>query len=80
MTGNIRDVADGLYDALAPFSSSETRAQGRGQAIDFGFITLTYFLGAIVGAWAAPRLFNHSLWLAEPLLIAVALRSLRHLR
>jgi uncharacterized membrane protein YoaK (UPF0700 family) len=79
MTGNIRDVADGLYEALAPFSSSEMRAEGRGRAVDFGFITLAYFVGAIVGGWAAPRLFNHSLWLAEPLLIAVGLRSLRNL-
>jgi uncharacterized membrane protein YoaK (UPF0700 family) len=80
MTGNLRDATDGLYDTLAPFSTPEIRAKGRTQAVDFGLITLTYLSGAIIGAWAAPRLFNHSLWLAEPLLIIVALRFLRHFR
>jgi uncharacterized membrane protein YoaK (UPF0700 family) len=72
MTGNLRDVAEGLYEDLASSSKPETRTQGRAKTIDFGLIVLGFLLGAIVGAWAAPRFGNHSLWLAEPLLIAVA--------
>ena len=40
-------------------------------------ISLCFLAGAVLGAWAAPRFANHSLWIAEPLLIAVALHC-RH--
>jgi uncharacterized membrane protein YoaK (UPF0700 family) len=78
MTGNLRDVAEGLYEALAPSSRAETRDQGRAKTIDLGLMVLCFFLGAVIGAWAAPRFGNHSLWLAEPLLIAVAVPVFRH--
>ncbi len=77
MTGNLRDVAEGLYENLAPSSTPETRSQGRAKAVDLSLITLCFLLGAVVGAWAA-RFGNHSLWLAEPLLIAVAVPTFRH--
>jgi uncharacterized membrane protein YoaK (UPF0700 family) len=78
MTGNLRDVAEGLYENLAPSSRPETRSEGRAKTVDFGLIVLCFLLGAVVGAWAAPRFGNHSLWLAEPLLIAVAVPTFRH--
>ena len=78
MTGNLRDVAEGLYEDLAPSSEPETRSQGRAKTVDLGLIVLCFLLGAVVGAWAAPRFGNHSLWLAEPLLIAVAVSVFRH--
>jgi uncharacterized membrane protein YoaK (UPF0700 family) len=77
ITGNLRDVAEGLYEALAPNSTPETREKGLSQARALGFICLCFLTGAILGAWAAPRFANYSLWLAEPLLLAVAIISFR---
>jgi uncharacterized membrane protein YoaK (UPF0700 family) len=77
VTGNLRDVAEGIYDAVNPRSSPETREQGISQARALGLICLCFLGGAILGAWAAPRFANHSLWLAEPFLIAVAVLSTR---
>ena len=77
MTGNMRDVAEGVYQALTPNSTTETREKGLFQARDLGLISLCFLLGAILGAWAAPRFANHSLWLAEPFLLAVAAFTFR---
>jgi uncharacterized membrane protein YoaK (UPF0700 family) len=79
VTGNLRDMAEGLYEATIPGATPEAREKGRAQALDLGLICLCFFLGALLGAWAAPRFANHSLWLSIPLLLAVALRVLRHL-
>jgi len=79
-TGNLRDVAEGIYDALLPNASRETRKNGRAEARDLGLITLCFLAGAVLGAWSAPHLGNYSLWLAEPLLIAVAIHCRRHWR
>jgi uncharacterized membrane protein YoaK (UPF0700 family) len=77
MTGNLRDVAEGLYEALTPNSTSESRERGLSQARDLSLISLCFLLGAILGAWAASRFANHSLWLAEPFLLAVAVITFR---
>lgn len=76
ITGNLRDAVEGLYDGLAPSSTPEVREKGRSQAFDLGLICLCFLAGAIVGAWGAPRFGNHSLWMAEPLLLTLALRLL----
>jgi uncharacterized membrane protein YoaK (UPF0700 family) len=78
VTGNLRDVAEGIYDAVAPDAKSDVREKGREKALDLGLICLCFLTGAVVGAWAAPRLANHSLWLADPLLITATLRAFRH--
>jgi uncharacterized membrane protein YoaK (UPF0700 family) len=79
ITGNLRDVAEGLYDALNPslYSSPEIREKGLSQARALGLICLCFLIGAVLGAWSAPRFFNYSLWLAEPLLLAVVLLLFR---
>jgi uncharacterized membrane protein YoaK (UPF0700 family) len=77
ITGNLRDVAEGLYDALTPGSTAETREKGFSQARALGLISLCFLAGAILGAWAAPRFGNHSLWLAEPFLLVIAMLSFR---
>jgi len=77
VTGNLRDAIEGLYDTLAPSTAPEVREKGRSQAFDLGLICLCFLAGAVTGAWAAPRFGNHGLWIAEPLLLAVALRLLR---
>jgi uncharacterized membrane protein YoaK (UPF0700 family) len=78
LTGNLRDVAEGLYDGLKPSSTPEAREKGLSQAWDLGLICLCFLAGAVIGAWAAPRFANRSLWLAEPLLIAVAIHAPRN--
>ncbi|WP_158942190.1 YoaK family protein [Granulicella sp. S190] len=80
ITGNLRDLVEGLYEALTPSATPEAREQGRAQAINLGLICLCFLVGAIIGAWVAPRFANHALWLAEPLLIVVFLRVLRRIR
>jgi uncharacterized membrane protein YoaK (UPF0700 family) len=77
ITGNLRDVAEGLYDALTSRSTPETREKGFSQARALGLICLCFLAGAIIGAWAAPRFGNYSLWLAEPFLLTVAVFSFR---
>jgi uncharacterized membrane protein YoaK (UPF0700 family) len=77
ITGNLRDVAEGLYDALTPYSTPETREKGLSQARALGLICLCFLCGAILGAWSAPRFGNYSLWLAEPFLLTVAVLSFR---
>jgi uncharacterized membrane protein YoaK (UPF0700 family) len=76
VTGNLRDVAEGVYEATSPSSAPETREKGLAQALDLGLICVCFLTGAILGAWAAPRFGNHSLWFAEPFLLAAGLRSL----
>jgi uncharacterized membrane protein YoaK (UPF0700 family) len=78
ITGNLRDVAEGFYDSVTPRSTPEIREKGMAQTRALGLISLCFLLGAIIGAWAAPRFGNHSIWLAEPLLLIVAVQSFRH--
>jgi uncharacterized membrane protein YoaK (UPF0700 family) len=77
ITGNLRDVAEGFYDAFDPHAPPETRERGLSQARALSLICLCFLAGAVIGAWAAPRFGNHSLWFAEPFLIAVAILLLR---
>jgi uncharacterized membrane protein YoaK (UPF0700 family) len=77
ITGNLRDVAEGFYDAFNRYATPETRENGLSKARALGLICLCFLAGAVLGAWAAHRFANHSLWLAEPLLLAVAILSFR---
>jgi uncharacterized membrane protein YoaK (UPF0700 family) len=77
MTGNLRNVAEGFYDAFTADATPEVREKGRAQAWDLGLICLCFLAGAILGAWAAQRYGNRSLWFAEPFLLVVALLSSR---
>jgi uncharacterized membrane protein YoaK (UPF0700 family) len=77
ITGNLRDVADGVYDALTPASTPEAREKGLSQARALGLICLCFLAGAILGTWAAPRFGNRSLWLAEPFLLTIIVLTFR---
>jgi uncharacterized membrane protein YoaK (UPF0700 family) len=77
ITGNLRDLAEGLYDALTPASTPETREIGGSQARALGLISLCFLAGAVFGTWAAPRFGNHSLWLAEPFLLTIVVLTFR---
>jgi len=72
VTGNLRDMAVGLYDASAS-RDRETRKLNLRNARSLGLICLCFLIGVSAGAFSAPRLGNHTLWIAEPLLIAVLL-------
>jgi uncharacterized membrane protein YoaK (UPF0700 family) len=76
LTGNLRDVAEGFYDAISRNSTSESREKGLAQSLDLGLICACFLAGAVLGAWVAPRFGNHSLWFAEPFLLAAGVRSL----
>jgi uncharacterized membrane protein YoaK (UPF0700 family) len=77
VTGNLRDMIEGLYDVLRP-ATPEIREKGLAQATDLGLICLCFLAGAIIGAWAAPRFGNYALWFTEPLLLAALMHRLRH--
>jgi len=77
LTGNLRDFIEGFYETRAASAPPEIHEKGRAQARDLGLICLCFLAGAIAGAWAAPRFGNYSLWLAEPLLLSVAVQSFR---
>src|SRR5882757_7639971 len=55
ITGNLRDVAEGLYEAFTPNSTPETREKGLSQARAPSLICLCFLVGAILGAWSATR-------------------------
>jgi uncharacterized membrane protein YoaK (UPF0700 family) len=76
VTGNLRDTVEGFYDAIAPRVAPEVRDKGRAKALDLGLICLCFLVGAVIGAWGAPRFANHTIWFAEPFLFIVALRAL----
>jgi uncharacterized membrane protein YoaK (UPF0700 family) len=78
ITGNLRDVAEGLYDAFTSYSTADIREKGLSKARALGSICLCFLAGAVLGAWAAPRFGNHSFWFAEPLLLAVAIYVFRN--
>ena len=70
VTGNLRDLSTGLYDAFAS-SDPEIRRSGLQDARSLGLICLFFLAGASLGAVAAQRFGNHTLWIVEPLLLAV---------
>jgi uncharacterized membrane protein YoaK (UPF0700 family) len=76
LTGNLRDTAEGFYDAaVAGKAHREAHRKGLKKARDLGLICLCFLAGAVVGAIAAPRLHNYSFWLVEPMLLAVLVTS-----
>ncbi len=76
MTGNLRTVVDGLYDAL----QRETRQSGLRKFRALSCIVLAFLTGATTGAILSPHLYNHTLWLINLPLIAVFFLTLRHSR
>jgi len=76
LTGNLRMVAEGVFDRF--FSPEyEVRAKGRAQALKLGAICFSFFLGAIAGAFVAPRFPAHAILFAEPPLLITLILVLR---
>jgi uncharacterized membrane protein YoaK (UPF0700 family) len=60
LTGNLRTAAEGMYQWV--FSTGEEVEKGRVQVRELGSICAAFFLGALGGAWLAPRFGNRSLF------------------
>jgi uncharacterized membrane protein YoaK (UPF0700 family) len=76
VTGNLRMVAEGIFDRF--FSDDpDLRSKGYAQAWKLGLICSSFFLGALGGAYVAPRHPAHAILFAEPLLIITAILVLR---
>lgn len=76
MSGNLRTAIEGLYDAFTP-SHRET---GLRQFRELALIVASFLAGAIAGAILAPRLFNHTLWFLDLLLLVVLALVTHHSR
>ena len=70
ITGNLRDVVEGLFDSIAHRDREQSLA-GRAKFAKLGLICLSFCAGAVVGAFAAGRFPAHAIWFAEPPLLAV---------
>jgi len=85
VTGNLRTAIEGAYLAMFPRASEPNgelsqAEKGRAQAHELGFVCLAFFLGALLGAWLAPRFANHSFWAVLPALVAALVLALRNRR
>jgi uncharacterized membrane protein YoaK (UPF0700 family) len=76
VTGNLRMVAEGIFDRIfSPYA--ELREKGAAQAMKLGVITASFFLGALAGAFVAPRFPVHAVLFALPPLVATLILVLR---
>jgi uncharacterized membrane protein YoaK (UPF0700 family) len=76
VTGNLRMVAEGIFDRFFSYYP-ELRAKGYAQAWKLGTICASFFIGALGGAYVAPRYPAYAILFAEPLLIVTAILVLR---
>lgn len=70
VTGNLRDMAEGIFDHFFSPDAAQ-RWAGQAKAIKLGLICSAFLVGAAGGAWVAPRFPSHTVWFAEPMLLAV---------
>ncbi len=75
ITGNLRTVGDGIFEALSSASDSAARAAGRRKFRDLSLVILGFLFGATLGSLLAPRFGNHTLWFALPPLAIVLVLS-----
>jgi uncharacterized membrane protein YoaK (UPF0700 family) len=69
-TGNLRTLSEGIFDWVFGGRSVESARVTR----DFAFICLSFLVGAMAGAFAAPRIGNRALWIDCLPLLVVAWR------
>lgn len=77
ITGNLRTVGDGVFEALSRASDPASRAAGRRKFRDLSLVILGFLLGAMLGSFLAPRSGNHTLWFALPPLATILALSRR---
>ncbi|RXH55654.1 YoaK family protein [Granulicella sibirica] len=85
LTGNLRTAIEGAYLQIFPAAKGPTEVltpaeKGRAQAHELGFVCLAFFLGALFGAWCAPRFANRSFWAVLPALVAALILTIRNQR
>ncbi len=75
VTGNLRDVAEGCFEAIdhANQANAGTRQRGRKKVRDLGLITLAFLAGVALGAVLAPRFHDRAFLAALPFLLATLL-------
>ena len=74
-TGNLREVAEGIADH---FSAADPAARwmGRRKAMKLGLVCGSFLLGAVLGAFVAPRFPAHALLFAVPPLVVTLVLTL----
>ncbi|MFT4114254.1 YoaK family protein [Silvibacterium sp.] len=75
-TGNLRTLGEAIFDWIFAGRKPETLKRLE----DFAMICGAFFLGALIGALATPRMGNRALWIDLVLLLAVAVRLLQQKR
>jgi uncharacterized membrane protein YoaK (UPF0700 family) len=71
-TGNLRQFGEATFRSL----SGKDNPKSKRQAMVFGFITVSFFLGALAGGVATNILHNRAVWVAALFLLAVLVRGL----
>jgi uncharacterized membrane protein YoaK (UPF0700 family) len=88
VTGNLRSVAEAAYlllfprehAAIAEVEKTDPEEQQRAVARGLTLVCGAFLVGALLGAWLAPRLGNRSLWVvAVPLVVTLGI-AWRHRR
>jgi uncharacterized membrane protein YoaK (UPF0700 family) len=75
VTGNLRELTDSFFHSFVE-SDPKARHASRSKSRQLTFICIAFLLGAVLGAWGAPRFGNRTLWFVEPLLLITAIRVL----
>lgn len=73
ITGNMRAAIAALYSAM----ESRKRHEGLRQFRELGLIVVCFIAGAVGGAFLAPRIGNHTLWLPISALAVILLMAIR---
>lgn len=68
MTGNLRAVTEGVFDAVWP-RTDDVEARGARQARLVALACAGFLAGAAAGAITSQRVGNHSFWVADVLLL-----------
>jgi len=82
VTGNLRSVAEASYlllfprerEAIAGVEKTDPEERQRKLAYELALVCAAFLVGALMGAWMAPRLGNRSFWVvAVPLGVALGI-------
>ena len=74
-TGNLREVAEGVGDRLSAVDPA-ARYLGVRKASKLSAICCAFLVGALIGAWVAPRFPEHAILAALPPLVVTLLLTL----
>ncbi len=75
ITGNLRTVGDGLFEAFSSATDPIARTAGRRKFVDLSLVIFSFLFGAMLASYLAPRFANHTLWSALPPLATILFLS-----